>query len=137
MFCTLPQYFIGDSRIAPPSRRSPQHFSIVAFPLSSVFLSLFLSLYHAFTAFLALSFAGTSQRDNFFGRSSRNSVAQIFHPFSSLSRLYPSARERLADVVRTFEQSTYTVAVLSARDEVRRPATTPRPGEIDPLTYLF
>lgn len=42
MFCTLPQYFIGDSRIAPPSRRSPLFNSGIR-PSLPLFLSIALS----------------------------------------------------------------------------------------------
>lgn len=124
MFCTLPQYFIGDSRIAPTSRRSPQHFSIVA----SAFLSLFFSLFLASAPSL-----GASQR-----------VRQLFRPFftefrganipsflepHSLAPALPSAPviSARADVVRTFEQSTYPPRAICPRTEVRRSQPPPHP----------
>lgn len=105
------------------SRRSPQHFSIVASTIRPLASPLRPRFYPS---------SRRSARDNFFGRSSRNSVAQIFYPFWSLPRVgYPRA-----DVVRTFGQSTYAAPVLPQPGRSFG-AHGPPHSEIDPLTYLF
>lgn len=96
------------------SRRSPQHFSIVA----SAFLALAapgrIALLRTVTTFSAVLLHGIPRRG-----------------YSVPSRvIFPHA-----DVVRTFGQSTYIAPFVRGRAKVQHPRA-PRPP-IDPLTYLF
>lgn len=80
VFCALPRYFTGDSRIAsPPRRRSSRRFAAALFN-SGVRLP----RSHAGPPPSVDLRRSPSRRDNFFDRSSsRNSAARIFRPSSS------------------------------------------------------